>query len=147
MKLMSKLVTIVCCLFLASSLYAGENTEKVTYKWKDDNGIIQYTERPPKNKAYEKITVRTGGAREVTQVSQEEAAQQAQQETMDDMAELNKANERNCKVAQQNLQVLQNMARIRVTGDDGEERILSPEEKASRITETQKQIDIYCKPL
>ena len=146
MKLTQKFIMAICCFFIATSIYASDNAEKVTYKWKDDNGIIQYTERPPKSKAYEKITVKTGGAREVTQVSEEEAVMTAKEESQSDLDELNKANERNCKVAQQNLQVLQQMARIRVT-ENGEERILSPEEKQSRISETQKQIDIYCKPL
>ena len=141
-----KVLLTVICLSFTAVLFAADKDTKVTYRWKDDNGIIQYTERPPKNRAYEMIKVKTGGSREVTQVSQEEAVQASQDEAQTELDELAKANERNCKVSKQNLAVLQNLSRIRVT-ENGEERILSPEEKQEKINETQKQIDIYCKPL
>ena len=147
MKALCKLVLLISAVALGSTLLAADKAGKVTYKWVDQNGITQYTERPPKNRAYEKITVSAGGGREVEQVTAEQAAQQANETTQSALDQVVQANERNCKIAQQNMQVLKEMARIRVSDDKGENRVLTDEEKQARIAETQKQIDIYCKDI
>lgn len=146
MKASLKLVTLILSLFICLNLYSAQNISKVTYKWTDDNGVVQYTERPPKNRAYKKITVNASGGQDVTEVTAEEAKAAAEDTTQSALDEVVKANERNCKIATQNMEVLRNMARIRVT-ENGEERILSPQEKQARMDETQKQIDIYCKDI
>lgn len=144
MKTLAGLALLLISLTLALPSYAAEKTTKVTYKWVDDNNITQFTERPPKDRAYEKIIVTSSGGREVQEVSKTQAVSDAKKSTNSSLDEFQQANERNCTIARQNMEVLQNMARIRVT-ENGEERILSPEEKQARVEETQKQIDIYCK--
>ncbi len=144
MKILAGLTTILLAVILSVSIGAAEKATKVTYKWVDENGITQFTERPPQNRAYEKIIVTSSGGRDVEEVSADEAVENAKEEALDPVDEIQKANERNCKIARQNMDVLNNIARIRVT-ENGEERILSPEEKAERIEDTQKQIDTFCK--
>ncbi len=125
-------------------IFATENVNKVTYKWTDAEGIVQYTERPPKDMAYEKITVSTSGAQETTNVTQEQAVEEAESKTNTALDGIIESNKRNCKIAKENLEVLTKLARIRVKGEDGEERILSPEEKQKKLSETQKQVDVFC---
>jgi len=144
MKFILRLVLISVSLIISMQVLAAEKSSKVTYRWKDDNGIVQYTERPPANRSYEKITVTTAGGEEVEQVSAEQATQAATDGAVSPEDEVTKANERNCKIAQQNMTVLKNIARIRVT-ENGQERILTPEEKKKREEDTQKQIDTFCK--
>jgi len=144
MKTLFRFIVLSISLSLCINVFSANNISKVTYKWTDEQGVVQYTERPPTNRAYEKITVSTSGSQEVTNVSAEEATANADgtEVPIDDVA---LANERNCKVAQQNMKVLINIARIKVSDEKGDNRILTPEEKQARINETQKQIDIYCK--
>jgi hypothetical protein len=145
MKTLLGFLTVILLLTLSIEVLASDKRTKVTYRWVDDNNIVQFTERPPKNRAYEKIIVTSSGGREVTQVTAEEASSDTKTETDATVDEVQKANARNCQIARQNMDVLRNIARIRVT-ENGQERILSPEEKEERIKDTQKQIDVFCKP-
>ena len=148
MKPLFRLVIISLSLGICLSVFSADTVSKVTYKWTDENGIVQYTERPPVNIDYEIITVTASGGKEITNVSANEAAKEntdTTDTTDSTLDEVIKANERNCKIARQNMEVLNNIARIRVSDEKGENRILSPEEKQTRVDETQKQIDIYCK--
>lgn len=144
MKTLLGLMIALIVISFSTVIYAANKTAKVTYKWVDDNNIVQFTERPPKDRAYEKIIVTTSGGREVTTVTEEQAKAEARQETNANIEDVNQANARNCQIARQNMDVLKNIARIRVT-ENGQERVLSPEEKAQRVQDTQKQIDVFCK--
>ena len=143
MKTRAGLIAVLFSVSLTVSSQAFEKTTKVTYKWVDENNITQFTERPPKDRAYEKIIVTSSGGREVQNVSATQSSVETKEQTKSPLDEIQQANERNCAVAKQNMDVLQNVARIRVT-ENGEERILSPEEKQVRVQETQKQIDLFC---
>ncbi|PCJ46677.1 MAG: hypothetical protein COA74_13085 [Gammaproteobacteria bacterium] len=143
MKSLIKLVIVSLSLSVCLSAFSANTISKVTYKWTDDKGIVQYTERPPKNHGYEKITISASGSEEITNVTQEEATEKetTNNSTADDYA---KANLRNCEIAKRNLNVLTNLARIRVSDEKGENRILSDEEKKAREDETRKEIKVYC---
>jgi len=144
MKSLIKLVLVTVSLSVCLSALSADTISKITYKWTDEKGIVQYTERPPKNRGYEKITIKASGGKEVTAVTQEDAAKNTKEETnpLDDYA---KANQRNCEIARQNLDVLTKLARIKVTDEKGENRILTVEEKKAREDETRKEVEIYCK--
>lgn len=147
MKALIKLIMVSIGLSICLSAFAANTISKVTYKWTDDQGIIQYTERPPKNNAYEQITVNASGGQEIKIVNAEESVNKSAETTETALDEVVRANERNCKIAKQNMEVLANLARVRVSDDKGENRFLSPEEKQVQVNETQKQIDIYCKDI
>ncbi|MFT5453113.1 MAG: hypothetical protein ACI9N9_002614 [Enterobacterales bacterium] len=143
MKSLIKLVIISVSLSVCVSVFSADTISKITYKWTDVSGIIQYTERPPKNRGYEKITITASGGEEVIAVTKEESVTKTETNSrLDDYA---KANRRNCEIAKQNLEVLTKLARIKVTDEKGENRILTVEEKAARENETRKEIEIYCK--
>jgi len=144
MKTLFRLIFVGVSLSLCLSAFSADNISKVTYKWIDEKGIIQYTERPPAKSAYEKITVTASGGQEVTTVTAEEATEDTEKTSNTMLDEVVQANERNCSIATQNMIVLTTKNRIRVSDDKGANRILTPEEKQDRIDATQKQIDIYC---
>ena len=145
MKTLVRLFIVSISLGLCISAYSAEGISKITYKWVDQQGITQYTERPPKDGAYEKITVHASGGEEVTGISAAQAANSKEEIAASPLDEIAKVNESNCKVAKQNMEVLTNVARIKVSDEKGENRILTPEEKQARLDETQRQIDIFCK--
>ncbi len=145
MKTLFRLVIISLSLGTCLSVFSAEHISKVTYRWTDENGIVQYTERPPATRGYEIITVTASGGKEVTSISEEEATKENANTVENTLDEVIKANERNCKIARQNMEVLSKIARIRVSDEKGENRILTPEEKQVRVDETQKQIDTFCK--
>ena len=144
MKTLIKLVIVSFGLSLCLTVFSANTVSKVTYKWTDKQGIIQYTERPPKDRAYEKITVSASGGEDAISVSIEDAQTDSKKQTDNLLDEVDRANERNCLIAKQNLEVLTKLSRIRVSDEKGERRILSPEEKQVRLDDTQKQVDIYC---
>ena len=147
MKVLIRVVIISISLGLCINAFSASNISKVTYKWTDANGIVQYTGRPPANRSYEKITINASGGEEVVAVSADAASENPEETTQGALDDVVKANDRNCKIAKQNLEVLANMARIRVSDEKGADRILSPAEKTARVAETQKQVDIYCKDI
>ena len=97
-----------------------------------------------KNRGYEKVTITASGGKEVTTVTQEEAVENSDENAnpQDDYA---KGNQRNCEIATKNLDVLTKLARIQVSDEKGENRILTVEEKKAREDKTRKEIEIYCK--
>ena len=144
MKSLIKLVILSLSLGICLSAFSANTISKITYKWTDDKGIVQYTERPPKGHGYEKITITASGGREVTNVTKEEATKNKVEESSP-LDELARANKQNCAIAKKNLEVLTKLARIRVSDEKGENRILSVEEKKAREDETRKEIEVYCK--
>ncbi len=145
MKTLFRLVIISLSLGICLSVFSADTISKVTYRWTDIDGIVQYTERPPVNVDYEIITVTASGGQEIISKSAEEAPKEEGATVESTLDGVIMANKRNCEIAQQNMEVLTNIARIRVSDEKGENRILSPEEKQARVDETQKQIDTFCK--
>ncbi|MCP3673188.1 MAG: DUF4124 domain-containing protein [Gammaproteobacteria bacterium] len=148
MKILISLFIASISLSLCLNIYSADNISIFTYKWVDEKGITQYTERPPENNAYEKITVNATGGKRVTKVSAEEAIDKAELKSETTPGTLDEAAvtyEQNCKIAKQNMTILKNVAKIRISDEKGEKRLLSPEEIQKQVIVTQKQIDINCK--
>ena len=59
-------------------------------------------------------------------------------------AEVAQTRASNCKIGLDNLIRLQAFARIRIKGDSGEERVLSPAEKQEKIDDARKIIQDNC---
>ncbi|MFT5521314.1 MAG: hypothetical protein ACI9IA_001915 [Enterobacterales bacterium] len=143
MKSLIKLVLISISLGLCISAFSANTISKVTYKWTDEKGIVQYTERPPKSHGYEKITITASGGKEITTVTQEDVEKKSTEET-NPLDEYAKANQRNCEMAKANLKILTNLSRIQVSDEKGVKRILTAAEKKAREDETKKEIEVYC---
>ena len=117
------------------------------YQWVDDKGITHYTQTPPLNRPYKVIK-----GKETSRSSYRSTAQTQRRPTVSSQKTAPKsevdrykaARNKNCEVAKRNLNTLKNVARIRITGDDGEERLLTDKEKAEKIKLSQEQVKNFC---
>ena len=140
------LAAIVLAVLMTGASYAAD-----TYKWTDDNGQVQYTQLPPKDRPYETIRVRSkepaAAAAQATPTNKAASADDKQQ-TKGDVAEAKAEAEklaRNCEIAKQNKEMLLTAAKIRVTDAEGNPRHLTEEERKERMQATELQIENYCK--
>lgn len=135
--------------FTIAIILAGMNTtfaaEQYIYKWKDTSGQVNYTERPPEaGIAYQKVRrvvdEKAGDAR-LSQSDNTSVIEKRDAEQEDKYASWK---EQNCKIANQNLDVLQNAARINKDDGKGGKRLMTEEEKAQQIKKMTEQRDRYC---
>ena len=116
-------------------------TDQYIYKWKDTQGMVHYTERPPApGIPYERVRrPKDKGKPQAPAAAQPaEAAQAAQDDSYGSWKK------ENCKIAQQNLDVLQNAARIAQDDGQGGKRLMTDEEKADKIKQMNQQVEKYC---
>ena len=149
------LIMMFCQLTLAATEY---------YTWIDENGVVNYAERNPPG--YEALFV-TGDQRfglrnplkptlepELETNSTTAATIEEEDEVDIDVQisrereridkEIAKAKRSNCNIGKLNLAQLENYNRIRVQGDDGAVRVLTEEEKASRVSRARETIRENC---
>ena len=136
MNFKSMLIVSVACLLASSSTFAAK--EKV-YKWTDAKGQTHYSQHPPLNTETEVIKTQTGHS---DPVNYSVAAPKAEQKE-EAKAELGKNKER-CELARKSADTLKTYARIRVKGDDGEYRYITPDEQKQKLTEATKAIEESC---
>lgn len=145
MKLLPLAATLGAALMLASTAQAADS-----YKWTDDNGQVQYTQIPPKDRPYETIKTRSkqpeaavaaakagadGKKTDPAEVKGELAVAKAEAEKL----------ARNCETARQNKELLTTAAKIRMTDKDGNPYHLSDDERKQKLAATEQQIQNYCK--
>ena len=116
----------VCCLLLLASASASAGT---VYKWKDANGVTQYSEKPPAGQKYE--------ARQV------ENRDPLPRETAAAPAE-NKA----CTDARGNLTLLNGPGKVMqdADGDGTADTALTDEQRSAQKTLAEAAIQAYCTP-
>jgi Domain of unknown function (DUF4124) len=135
---------------LNPSLHADE-----VYKWVDEQGITHYEERAPADKNYSKVTtygVVPADAEKANQrLDQQRADKKSAEEKGLDYAKQKKISDEqarvrteNCKGAQNNLKTIQENARVRILGEDGEFRYLSEEERQQQIDTAKEMITANC---
>lgn len=140
--------------FLALSLTAPVLADEV-YKWVDEEGVTHYGERAPADKDYSLIKTYgevPSGAKEAKQrLEQQRAEKEMADEKGQDYAKQKKiADEQarvrteNCKGAKNNLKTIQENARVRILGEDGEFRYLSEEERQQQIDTAKEMIAENC---
>lgn len=139
---------------LAISLTASVQASEV-YKWVDEEGITHYEEHAPTDKDYSTVKtygeVPSGGEAAKQRLEQQRADKKtaeekgqdylAQQKIADEQA---KVRAENCKGAQNNLKTIQQNARVRILGEDGEFRYLSEEERQAQIDQAKEMISANC---
>ncbi|MGX5173591.1 DUF4124 domain-containing protein [Aliikangiella sp. IMCC44653] len=129
----------------SSSVSAAE--EQFIYKWKDKDGMVHYTERRPEpGIQFEKVRKRVDKGSLPTKSSTssidgEKSEAEAQAEDS-----YSKWRQQNCKVATQNLDVLQNADRISKDDGEGGKRLMTEEEKQANIQKMTEQKAKYCGP-
>jgi hypothetical protein len=121
------------------------------YKWTDDKGEIHYSQTPPSATKVEVINTPSGTsaspANPAPQTSDTEttngdsAARSPEAAKAEDAA----IRAKNCTAARSNLETLKNAGEVTVKDAQGLLHSLTPEERKSRIEETEKNIKEFCK--
>ncbi|MEE8057196.1 MAG: DUF4124 domain-containing protein [Pseudomonadales bacterium] len=112
------------------------------YRWIDESGTVQYSDRPPEGIKSEFIKFSSGGkSSKANSANTEEAKKEPK--IHDEMEMLPPKDPKLCQQAQSNLQALQ-AARIRITEPDGSKRIITEEEKEDQRENARKFIKLHC---
>jgi hypothetical protein len=112
------------------------------FTWTDEKGVTHYGERPPKDSQARQIKTRTGHS-EPTPEPTPSASAGTTTPTDNAAAESFKDPER-CTAAQKNLEILNTVARIKLAGEDGVQRVLSEDEKAAQRAAMEAIIEQAC---
>lgn len=138
---LSTILTIgfICSLASSPSFAAAEKV----YKWTDAKGQTHYDQRPPINTPTEVIKTQTGHSDPVSYTSQTEANSKDEKKT-DVKKEAPPKDKEQCEGARKNAETLKTYTRIRIKGDDGEYRFLTPDEQKQKLDEANKAIEDNC---
>lgn len=127
----------VATLAAGNALAAKDNV----FTWTDDKGVVHYGERPPKDSQARQIKTRTGHSDPTPAAPRTPTP--ATTAPQDSVAASLKDPER-CATAQKNLELLNTAARIKITGDDGIQRLLTEDEKEAQRNTMQAIINQAC---
>lgn len=138
------------------------------YRWVDASGVVNYTQQKPEGIPSELVSTGTGHtsrssgssprgepaspARAVTGKDTEADLTDAQQRMLGDLKAAEQARqevvakvrEANCSEARNVLGRLTADGRIRVAGDDGQQRVMPEEERQQRIDDAQRAVAVNC---
>ena len=139
-------------------LLQGQSADaSTTYRWVDDNGNPVLSDRPPPTGTpYTEIEIKTGlkryaesttAAPEPPSVTTELRAQQGTALAVTDVNEsvLPSASRDECEALDADIERLTNYPRIIVRDEVGEEHLLSPEERATRLEEALAFAETFCR--
>lgn len=143
LHLFATTIIAVFCLSYILEINAAENGH---YRWIDDKGQVQYSDRPPEGidaefiKFSSRNRTRSTGSNQGKSDDAAEAIEKKLASTLEVMPEKDPAL---CKQAQKNLKALEG-ARIRITEADGSKRFLTEDEKEGQRENARKFIKINC---
>lgn len=126
------------------------------YKWVDDHGVTQYSQRPPPAGHYQEMKMRAPTPSDEGQQAQPKA--QDKQPKQDSKAaappntppdklspaERQAAMRQNCQLARERLSQLASHGRVRYTAADGSVRVMSEEERQAKLAESRKMANEMC---
>ena len=137
----------------ATLIVVSLSAHAVFYKWVDAKGVTQYSQSPPPFGHYQEmrssLPVADTNAQPPAETSpppQDSATGPAAAAPPDDQQQARQqaAREKNCQLAKQRLSQLENHPRVRYTAADGSVRVISEEEKQTKLMETRKMMDEMC---
>jgi Domain of unknown function (DUF4124) len=151
-------------LAMGALLAATALAEADYYTWVDENGVTNYAEKKPVEYDARLVTrsyrfgyrmpdadvLEEEGVDEGTSSEEEQAKEEVDPEALiaeeraKFEAQLAEEKRFNCDVGKKNLTRLETFGRIRIRGDDGNERLMSPEEMEVKKTESRALIRENC---
>jgi hypothetical protein len=114
---------------------------KITYKWTDAKGEVHYSERAPKGIDFKTIRTYLNANQQSPPVPSFKSTQNKIESKKDSYGTWR---DENCTLANQNLDILTQATRIGVDDGQGGKRLMTDEEKKSKITKMEEQRDKYC---
>jgi hypothetical protein len=163
---MSGLIIPGAALVLTTALNSGFVQAEEIYRWVDADGVVNYTQQKPRDIEAQALTTQRGAPTRVRSTStnnatpsaqgsaenSEQPMTDAQQRMLEELQakeqarqqEVAEIREQNCSKSRRVLSDLSAKERIRVRGDDGQERIMPENERQRRISEAQQGIVENC---
>ncbi|MFW5824542.1 MAG: DUF4124 domain-containing protein [Marinobacter sp.] len=124
------------------------------YRWTDEDGNVHFGDREPTGHSAERVSVKTGKSgnsqprkspQEQVEALDEREAEREKSESESKVEEARrKQRKARCDTARANLDVINSNARIRVAGEDGEQRYLSQEEIQEKKAEFEAIAEESC---
>jgi len=164
MKNLILILVLVIGTFCVTAVSA--TAEEEYYTWIDENGVTNYAERNPegvqatfvsRNQAFGRRAADEGRPSSQTAQTAQTASPSAQNDTrsvdpdalVDEQAAIMAAEvaaikRENCKIGKNNLAQLKAFSRIRVSDDQGQNRILTEDEKEARSDKARQTIRENC---
>ena len=126
------------------------------YKWVDAQGNVQYSEQRPPGVKTEELSIKTAPAdtqeldrlKEQAGFTTKEGAktpEEALAPTGQDKAQMEKDRQENCRVARENLRVLETSRRVASKDEHGNYVRLDDNQRQAQMEAARKQIEQYCK--
>ncbi len=138
MKLTIPLMFSLSCVLICNQALADK-----LYKWTDKQGITHFSEHPAANISNEVIKPKTGHSDPVTYTTPTSTPSTNVNSSVAETKAAMKDPER-CASARKNQETLKTFSRIKVKGDNGEYRYLTPEEQKQKIGEATKAMEESC---
>lgn len=139
-----KYLRLIGCCVAALAISQGAMAAKV-YTWKDQNGVVHYGERPPKDVQAKLINARTGHSDPTpAQIAAALPAPESQPAVQADQQAQSFKDPDRCKIARENLEMLNTVALIKMPNADGVMAPLTEEGKSQQRLATQRVIDQAC---
>ena len=141
------------------ALTSPASADSYTYKWKANDGTTQYTQVPPTDRPYTRVKIsssstklskqQTAVAENKPAISENASAGEkalAETEAVAQKEKVKIAQQRAtaCEQAKKNLVIMKSRPRIRIPMSNGEYKVLSEEEKQTKIKETKQIILDSC---
>ena len=130
---------------ITSPTHAGK-----VYKWTDENGIIHYGDKRPEGAQTEtlKVESRSSAPRpsledQLNSLEDQEKKESLVKQEQEKAKEAEEQSQLRCNQAKNNLQTIENNARIRIE-ENGELRYMTPEEIAKKKEDMNKIVEEAC---
>ncbi|WNC73359.1 DUF4124 domain-containing protein [Thalassotalea psychrophila] len=125
---------------LLTTLVQAKNV--TVYRWVDENNVVHYGQHEPLEDDFSEITVETTYS-PVQAPLKENVSAEAKQKLLN--SQVARASNIKCKNAEANLRTLNDFAKIEVTEENGKSRLLTDVERIQRISQSEKEVEAYCK--
>jgi len=142
---MRKSLLVSLVLSTSAAVYAQDAT---IYRWVDNNNVVHFSHEHPKDKDYAQIDVKVSYAssQKGNNADKENAADKLalSPDTSDLSSKSAEAVKKNCLTAQENLKTLQQFDNVHIQDLEGNQRLLTKEEKEEQITLSEKYVSVFC---
>lgn len=144
---------------LLLALSSSASADSYTYKWKANNGTTQYTQVPPTDRPYTRVKISSSSSKLLKQQASvagnkpavkegasagEKALAETEAVAQDEKIKVAQQRASACEQAKKNLVIMKSRPRIRIPMSNGEFKVLSEEEKQTKINETKQVILDAC---
>lgn len=130
---------IFCCLVL----WGFNLSAQQVYRWVDSNGDVKYSDKKPDNIPASNIETITMKQKDNFK-SLKQIAKDSGQTISQLQQELESLTKRNCDVANYNLKLINAFDKVGSVDQDGNDVILTEQEKQQQLNLLRKQIEIFC---